>query len=70
MIEAAEAGEPSAQPRLAEHSCQIKDLQKEDRQIAGLQPASVSVIWIEDKNILVVRKVRYRAYACFSQSNI
>ena len=43
VIEAAEAGDPSAQLRLAEHFCQIKDVQNnEDRQIAGFQPASVS----------------------------
>jgi DNA-binding NarL/FixJ family response regulator len=43
IIEAAEAGDPSAQLRLAEHFCQIKDVQNnEDGQIAGFQPASVS----------------------------
>ena len=43
IIEAAEAGDPYAQLRLAEHFCQIKDVQNnEDRQIAGFQPASVS----------------------------
>ena len=42
-IEAAEAGDPSAQLRLAEHFCQIKDVQNnEDGQIAGFQSASVS----------------------------
>ena len=43
IIEAAEAGDPSAQLRLAEHFCQIKDVQNnEEGQIAGFQPASVS----------------------------
>jgi len=43
IIEAAEAGDPCAQLRLAEHFCQIKDVQNiDDRQIAGFQPASVS----------------------------
>jgi len=42
-IEAAEAGDPSAQLRLAAHFCQIKDVQNnEDGQIGGFQPASVS----------------------------
>ena len=41
--EAAEAGDPCAQLRLAEHFSQIKDVQdNEDAQIAGFQPASVS----------------------------
>jgi len=43
IIEAAEAGDPSAQLRLAEHFSQIKDVQNNgDGQIAGFQPASVS----------------------------
>ena len=43
MIEAAEAGDPSAQLRLAEHFSQIKDVQDtESGQNAGFQPASVS----------------------------
>ncbi len=47
IIEAAEAGDPSAQVRLAEHFSQIKDVQNnnnnnEDGQVAGFQPASVS----------------------------
>ncbi len=43
IIEAAEAGDPSAQLRLAEHFSQIKDGQNSgDGQIAGFQPASVS----------------------------
>ena len=43
IIEAAEAGDPSAQLRLAEHFSQIKDVQdNEDGQIARFQPASVS----------------------------
>ncbi len=42
-IEAAEAGDPSAQFRLAEHFCQIKDVQNtDDVRIAGFQTASVS----------------------------
>ncbi len=43
IIEAAEAGDPSAQFRLAEHFSQIKDFpNKGDKQIEGFQPASVS----------------------------
>jgi len=43
IIEAAEAGDPYAQLRLAEHFCQIKDFpNNEDGKIAGFQPASVS----------------------------
>ncbi len=43
IIEAAEAGDPSAQFRLAEHFSQIKDFpNKGDNQIEGFQPASVS----------------------------
>jgi len=43
IIEAAEAGDPCAQLRLAEHFSQIKDVQNnEDGKIAGFQPASVS----------------------------
>jgi DNA-binding NarL/FixJ family response regulator len=42
IIEAAEAGDLSAQLRLAEHSCQIKDVQIKDGQIAGAQPDPVS----------------------------
>ncbi len=43
IIEAAEAGDPAGQLRLAEHFCQIKDVQSNgDGQIAGFQPASVS----------------------------
>ncbi len=43
IIEAAEAGDPSAQLRLAEHFSQIKDVQDtESGQNAGFQPASVS----------------------------
>jgi two-component system, NarL family, nitrate/nitrite response regulator NarL len=43
VIEAAEAGDPCAQLRLAEHFCQIKDVpNNEDGKIAGFQPASVS----------------------------
>jgi hypothetical protein len=43
IIEAAEAGDPAAQLRLAEHFCQIKEVPGNgDGQIAGFQPASVS----------------------------
>jgi two-component system nitrate/nitrite response regulator NarL len=43
IIENAEAGDPSAQLRLAEHFSQIKDVQgDEGPQNTGLQPASVS----------------------------
>jgi DNA-binding NarL/FixJ family response regulator len=43
IIEAAEAGDPSAQLRLAEHFSQIKDVQNNgDGQIGGFQSASVS----------------------------
>ena len=43
IIENAEAGDPSAQLRLAEHFSQIKDVQgHEGPQDTGLQPASVS----------------------------
>src|ERR1035437_2158453 len=43
IVEAAEAGDPCAQRRLAEHFSQIKDVQdNEDGQNAGVQPASVS----------------------------
>jgi DNA-binding NarL/FixJ family response regulator len=43
VIEAAEAGDASAQLRLAEHFSQIKDVQSnEDGRVAGFQPASVS----------------------------
>jgi DNA-binding NarL/FixJ family response regulator len=43
IIEDAEAGDPSAQLRLAEHFSQIKDVQDhEGPQNTGLQPASVS----------------------------
>jgi DNA-binding NarL/FixJ family response regulator len=43
IIEDAEAGDPSAQLRLAEHFSQIKDVQEhEGPQNPGLQPASVS----------------------------
>lgn len=43
IIEAAEAGDPSAQLRLAEHFSQIKDVQDtENEQNTGFQPASVS----------------------------
>ena len=42
MIEAAETGDPSAQLRLAEHHCQIRDCQMKDGQIAGALPDSVS----------------------------
>jgi DNA-binding NarL/FixJ family response regulator len=43
IIEAAEAGDPSAQLRLAEHFSQIKDVQNtEDGQNTGFQPASIS----------------------------
>ncbi len=43
VIKAAEAGDPCAQLRLAEHFSQIKDVQDhEDGQNAGFQPASVS----------------------------
>jgi len=43
IIEAAEAGDPSAQLRLAEHFSQIKDVQdSESGQNTGFQPASVS----------------------------
>jgi len=43
IIEAAEAGDPSAQLRLAEHFSQIKDVQDTgDGQNTGFQPASVS----------------------------
>jgi DNA-binding NarL/FixJ family response regulator len=47
IIEAAEAGDPSAQLRLAEHFCQIKEVPGNgDGQIAGFQPASVSAyVW-------------------------
>src|ERR1017187_2546668 len=42
IIEAAEAGDPSAQLRLAEHFCQIENGQIKDGQIAGAQPDPVS----------------------------
>jgi DNA-binding NarL/FixJ family response regulator len=44
VIEAAEAGDPSAQLRMAGHFSQIKDVQgnEEDEQVVGVQPASVS----------------------------
>ncbi|HEY6345117.1 MAG TPA: LuxR C-terminal-related transcriptional regulator, partial [Bryobacteraceae bacterium] len=42
IIEAAEAGDPCAQLRLAEHFSQIKDVPDNDGQNPGLQPASVS----------------------------
>jgi DNA-binding NarL/FixJ family response regulator len=43
VIEAAEAGDPCAQLRLAEHFSEIKDVpDDEDRQNAGFQPAAVS----------------------------
>jgi DNA-binding CsgD family transcriptional regulator len=43
IIEAAEAGDPCAQLRLAEHFSQIKDVpDNEDGQNTGFQPASVS----------------------------
>jgi DNA-binding NarL/FixJ family response regulator len=43
IVEAAEAGDPCAQLRLAEHFSQIKDVQdNEDGQNTGVQPASVS----------------------------
>jgi DNA-binding NarL/FixJ family response regulator len=43
IIEAAEAGDPCAQLRLAEHFSQTKEVQgSEDGQSAGFQPASVS----------------------------
>ena len=43
IIEGAEAGDPSAQFRLAKHFSQIKDFpNKGDKQIEGFQPASVS----------------------------
>jgi len=43
IIEAAEAGDPLAQLRLAEHFSQMKEVQNNgDGQIAGFQPASVS----------------------------
>jgi DNA-binding NarL/FixJ family response regulator len=42
IIEAAEAGDLSAQLRLAEHFCQITDGHIEDGQIAGAQPDPVS----------------------------
>jgi DNA-binding NarL/FixJ family response regulator len=43
IIEAAEAGDPSAQLRLAEHFCQIKNVQNNgDSPIAGAQPDPVS----------------------------
>jgi DNA-binding NarL/FixJ family response regulator len=41
-IEAAEAGDPSAQLRLAEHFCQIKNGHIKDGQIADAQPDPVS----------------------------
>ena len=41
-IEAAEAGDASAQFCLAEHFCQIKDVQTNDGSIEGAQPNSVS----------------------------
>jgi DNA-binding NarL/FixJ family response regulator len=42
IVEAAEAGNPSAQLRLAEHFSQIKDVESNDnQQIAGSQPPSV-----------------------------
>ncbi len=43
IIEAAEAGDPLAQLRMAEHFSQIKDVaNNEDGQIAAFQPASIS----------------------------
>jgi DNA-binding NarL/FixJ family response regulator len=49
IIEAAEAGDPSAQLRMAEHFSQIRDVQsgnKEDTQTPGYQPACVSAyVW-------------------------
>jgi len=42
IIEAAEAGDPSAQLRLAEHFCQIEGGRIEDGQIAGAQSDPVS----------------------------
>jgi DNA-binding NarL/FixJ family response regulator len=42
IIEAAEAGDPCAQLRLAEHFSQIKDVPDNDGQNPGFQPASVS----------------------------
>jgi DNA-binding NarL/FixJ family response regulator len=43
IIEAAEAGDPGAQLRLAEHFSQTKDVQDiDDRQNTGFQPASVT----------------------------
>ena len=42
IIEGAEAGDPSAQLRLAEHFCQIENGQGHVRQNTGFQPASVS----------------------------
>lgn len=42
IVEAAEAGDPSAQLRLAEHFCQIENGQIKDGQIAGAQPDPVS----------------------------
>ena len=54
IIEAAEAGDPSAQFRLAEHFSQIKDFHNNgDEQIAGFQPACVSAyMWylLAEKN--------------------
>jgi len=43
IIEAAEAGDPSAQLRLADHFCESKEVQSNgDGQVTGFQPASVS----------------------------